>query len=139
MAISVGIYNSTTEFKKYIEKTIADLKTELGTHMALTEEIRRKYDKNKKRYETLKKLTGGKTDVLKDTKQLDVAGFKVLVNPTAEYELTLMEESVSSLQDKLAAFERAKELNSVMTDESMKVGVVLNDGTPTGFMFYLQD
>jgi hypothetical protein len=139
MAVTVTIYNSTAEFKKYVDKTIADIKTELGAHMALTEEIRKKYDRTKKRYETLKKLTGGKSDVLKDTKQLDVAGFRVLVNPTAEYELKLMEESVSSLQDKLNAFDRIKELYSVMTDETMKVGVVLSDGTPTGFMFYLQD
>jgi uncharacterized coiled-coil DUF342 family protein len=138
MAIAVTVYNSAPEFKDYVEKTIAQTKEALGEHMKSIEEIRKKYEKTKKRYDTLKKLTG-KAEVAKDTKQLDVGGFKVLVNPTADYELTLMEEAITSLQEKLNLFEKAKEMFPALIDESMKVGVVLNDGVPTGFMLYMQD
>jgi hypothetical protein len=53
-----------------------------------------------------------------------------------EHELALMEEEFSSLQDKLSAFEQVKELYKVLTDERMRVGVVLNEGMPSAFMIY---
>jgi hypothetical protein len=82
MAIAITMFNSAPEFKDYVEKTIADSKMSLGEHLKSIEDIRKKYEKTKKRYDTLKKLTG-KAEVAKETKQLDVGGFKVLVNPTA--------------------------------------------------------
>jgi len=139
MALTVSIFNSATDFTKYIEQTISETKSALGLQMSKIEEIRKKYEKTKKRYDTLKKLTGGKTDILKDTKQLDVAGFKVLVNPTADYELKLWEEAIESMQQKLQSFEKARELFPVLGDETMKIGMVLNDGLPTGFMLYMQE
>ena len=138
MAISITVFNSAPEFKSYVEKTITDSKMTLGDYMKSIEEIRKKYERTKKRYDTLKKLTG-KVEVTKDTKQIDVGGFKVLVNPTAEYELTLMEEAITSLQEKVNLFEKAREMFPALVDETMKVGVVLNDGVPTGFMLYMQD
>lgn len=139
MSIAVSMFNSAPDFAKHVEKSITETKNALGIYMREIEEVRKRYDKTKKRYDTLKKLTGGKTDVLKDTKQIDVAGFKVLVNPTAEYELSIMEEAIASLQEKATLFEKAKELFPVLTDESMKVGMVTNDGIPTGFMLYIQE
>jgi len=138
VTIAVTLFNSAPEFKAYVEKTITESKVTLGDHMKSIEGIRKKYEKTKKRYDTLKKLTG-KSEVAKDTKQLDIGGFKVLVNPTAEYELTLMEEAIASLQEKLNLFEKTREMFPALIDESMKVGIVLNDGVPTGFMLYMQD
>jgi alanyl-tRNA synthetase len=139
MTIMVSFFNSISEFTKFVEQTITETKAALGTHMAHIEEVRKRYDKTRKRYDTLKKLTGGKQDVPRDTKQLDVAGFKVLVNPMAEYELTLLEEAISTLQDKLNVFEKTREMFPVLTDEGMKIGMVLNEGIPTGFMLYVQE
>jgi len=139
LAITISFFSSIAEFKNYVEKSITETKTSLGTHLSRTEDIRRRYDKSRKHFETLKKLTGGKQQVPKDTKQMEVGGFKVLVNPTAEYELTLMEETVSTLQDKLDAFEKAKEMFPVLNDEETKIGVVLNEGIPSGFMLYVPD
>ncbi|MCI0558984.1 MAG: hypothetical protein MN733_10850 [Nitrososphaera sp.] len=139
MTITISFFETIPEFKKYVEHSITETKTQLGSHLSQTEEVRQRYDKSRKHYDTLKKFTGGKQEVPKNTKQMEVAGFKVLVNPSAEYELTLMEEAVSTLQERLDAFEKTKELFPVVAEDGMKIGVVLNEGIPSGFMFYVKD
>lgn len=139
MAITITFFNNVSELSKHVDQSLVDTKEVLGVHLREVETIRKRYEKAKKRFDGFKKMTGGKADHLKDTKQLEVAGFKVLVNPTSEYELTLMEDAISSLQDRISAFEKTRELFPAVSDENMKIGMVLNDGTPTGFLFYVQD
>jgi len=138
MAITVTFFDNVNDLSKYVDQSIADTKAALGYHTQHIEEVRKRYDKSKKRIEGFRKL-GGKADHLKGTKQVEVAGFRVLVNPTAEYELTIMEEAITSIQDRLEAFEKAKQLYPAVSDENMKIGMILNDGVPTGFMFYVLD
>ena len=137
MAIVIKRFENVSSFKKYIEDTIAETKTLLGTHMGEIEAIRQRYEKTRKRLDLIKKMTGGKQEAAKDTKQTEISGFRVLMNPTAEYELNLMEEAITSLQERLTNFENSREIFPVLSEESMKVGVVLNDGLPTGFLFYV--
>jgi hypothetical protein len=131
-------FESVPEFKNHVERTISETKSTLGQTLAKTEDVRKRYDVTMKRFEALKKLSG-KKEIPKDTKKLEVAGFKVLVNPSADYELTLMEESVSSLQEKLEAFEKTKEIFPALNGDSMKIAMVLNEGVPAGFMFYVPE
>jgi hypothetical protein len=135
VAITVIFFDSISEFKKHIEAAIGETKTTLGITLQKTEEVRKRYEVVKKQFESLQKLSG-KKEIPKDTKQMEVASFKVLVNPSADYELTLMEESVSSLQEKIESFEKTKELFPSLSNESMKIAMVLNEGVPAGFMFY---
>ncbi|MFQ5969934.1 MAG: hypothetical protein ACE5J2_05525 [Nitrososphaerales archaeon] len=140
MALTSVNFQSPPEFIKYVDQAIMEVKSNLGAHMKKVEEIRGRYDKIKKRHDTLKKLMGGKKDVVGDTKQLEVAGFKVLINPSAEYELSLLENVISSLQEKLNAFEKTKELLPLFKDEQdMKISMVLDDGIPSGFMLYVEE
>lgn len=142
MAITTVAFQSAEEFTKFIDQEIVQMKKTLGVHMKQVEEIRQRYEKLKKRYDTIKRLMEGKKeadDLNPETKQLEVAGFKVLMNPTAEYELSLMENVVSSLQEKLNAFERSKELLPLLSaEERLTVTMVLDDGIPTGFMVYVE-
>jgi uncharacterized protein YdeI (YjbR/CyaY-like superfamily) len=127
MVLSFITYTTVSEFKAFIEQNILETKSELGTQLTQIGNARKKYEEAKKR---------GATSGKKDVKQMEVAGFKVLVNPTEEHELTLMEESFSSMEDKLDAFERAKELYHSLTNENTRIGIVLEDGVPTAFMLY---
>lgn len=140
MALTTANFDSGADFIKYVDQAIADIKQSLGVYMKKVEEIRQRYEKVRKRHDTLKKLLGGKKEITGDTKQLEVAGFKVLINPTAEYELSLLENIVSSLQEKLVAFEKTKELLPIIKDEEeMKISMVLDDGIPSGFMLYVEE
>jgi len=135
VTITVEFFESISEFKKHVDATINETNKTLGIALQRTEAIRRRYEAKKKEVDSLQKLAV-KKDFSKDTKQMEVASFKVLVNPSADYELTLMEESVSSLQEKIESFEKTKELFPSLSNESMKIAMVLNEGVPAGFMFY---
>ena len=132
MTITVAFFDSIPEFKKHVDSTIRDTKTTLGVTLQKTEEVRKRYEVVKKHFDSLRK-SSGKKDIPKDTKQMEVADFKILINPSADYELTLMEESVTSLQEKIDSFEKTKELFPSLTDEKMKIAMVLNEGIPRRF------
>ncbi|HKU48455.1 MAG TPA: hypothetical protein VJP79_00770 [Nitrososphaera sp.] len=136
MTITVTFFESVPDFKKHVDAAIAETKTTLGVTLQKTEEVRKRYEVVKKHFDSLRKLSG-KKEIPKDTKQMEVASFRVLINPSADYELTLMEESVSSLQDKLESFEKTKELFPSLTEDKMKIAMVLNEGIPAGFMLYV--
>jgi len=135
VTITVEFFESISEFKKHVDATINETNKTLGVTLQRTEEIRKRYEATKKHVDSLQKLSGRK-DVPKDTKQMEVASFKVLINPSADYELTLIEESVSSLQEKIESFEKTKELFPSLLNDKMKIAMVLNEGVPAGFMFY---
>lgn len=136
MTITVTFFESVPDFKKHVDAAIAETKTTLGVTLQKTEEVRKRYEVVKKHFDSLRKLSG-KKEIPKDTKQMEVASFRVLINPSADYELTLMEESVSSLQEKLESFEKTKELFPSLTEDKMKIAMVLNEGIPAGFMLYV--
>lgn len=127
MAITVNIFRSVQELQIDVERSIAESKKILGQTFTKTEEVRGRYnDERKKNGESRK-----------DTKQMEIAGFRVLVNPTVDYELRLMEESATSIQEKINAFEKVKELYPKLTAQDMKIAMILNDGVPSGFMFFV--
>ena len=139
MTVTITFFESVPEFKENIEQAIMETKTVLGETLSKTEEVRGRYELSKKRFESIKKLSSGKTNDMRNARRMEVAGFKVLVNPSADYELNLMEESVSSLQQRLEAFEKTKEIFPSLNGNNMKIAMVLNDGIPAGFMFYVPD
>jgi alanyl-tRNA synthetase len=140
MALIAVTFGSASDFINYVDQTINEIKSTLGNHMNQVEEIRQRYEKVKKRHETIKRLLSGKKEIGSDAKQLEVAGFKVLINPSAEYELSLLENVVSSLQEKLNAFEKTKELLPLLkSEEDMRISMVLDDGIPSGFMLYVEE
>lgn len=123
MAINFIVFDSVASFKKYVDLTIAEIKTGMGKQMKSIDDMKKKFESAK----------GKKAE----TKRMEISGFKVLVKPTVEHELQLMEETFSSLQDRLNAFENTKSLYPTLTKDEMKLGLVLDDGIPSAFMFDL--
>jgi flagellar motility protein MotE (MotC chaperone) len=109
-----------------------DTKSALGSQLKRISEVR-------KAYEQAKKSTAVAKIADTETKQLSASGFKILINPTKEHELILMEETFSTLQNKLDAYERVKELYPRLQGQNMKIGVILDDGLPTAFMLYTEN
>ena len=138
MTLAILTFQSPSEFTKYVEQTITETKAALTKYNGDIEEVRRRYEKTKKKPEASKKQLGSQKELHVETKQTDVAGFKVLMNPTPDYELTLMEEVITSLQEKASAFESARGIFPVLGNNATKVSMILNEGIPTGFMLYMQ-
>jgi len=126
MPINYLVFDSVSNFKGYIERSIAETKSAMGSQMRGIDELKKKFNSR----------NPGSSGA--DTKRLDVAGFKVLVNPTIEHELKLMEEAFSSLQEQVEMFEKTKELLPQMTNPNMRIGLVLEDGLPSAFIFDLK-
>jgi len=162
MTISVSSFDSKSEFQQYVDQTIRETKTLLGSYMAQIELVRRKYNTSKRSNPettsnaskgdgSLRKFLGGKKDTKvskkpaeslassTNLKQQEVAGFKVLINPPPEYELRILEDTITSLQERLETFERAKGLFPTITNERTGISVVLDDGLPTGFVLHLPE
>jgi len=162
MTISVSTFDSKSEFQQYVDMTIRETKTLLGSYMTKIELVRKKYNSSKRTSTetpsnvskgdgSLRKFLGGKKDTTASKKpaeppasstniqQQEVAGFKVLINPPPEYELRILEDTITSLQERLETFERAKGLFPTITNERTGISVVLDDGLPTGFVLHLPE
>lgn len=124
MLVNLILFDSVGNFRNYVERTMAEVKTAMGSQMRMIDEVKRKNENLK-----------GRGDTTSQSQRISVAGFKVLVNPNVEHELRLMEETFSTLQDRLTAFEKTREIFPHIKNAT-KVGVVLEDGLPSGFMLY---
>jgi hypothetical protein len=124
VAITFITFNSIGDFKRYVDQTIAETKSAMGVQMSSIDQLKRRHGSAK-----------GSKNPSEESQRKELAGFKVLVNPTVDHELKLLEETFSTHQDKLIVFEKVKELYPHLKDE-MKVGVVLEEGVPTAFMLH---
>ncbi|MEM0030059.1 MAG: hypothetical protein QW572_06450 [Candidatus Nitrosocaldus sp.] len=123
-------FYSDQELLTYVEQEITTTRNNIKVHTEKAEEQRRKYTNLKGKYDE---------ELLKGVsiEQRKVSGFKVLMNPTVEYELYIHESIVASLQEKLEALERTKNMAKFMRAESVeKVVMVVEDGKPVGFIVY---
>jgi hypothetical protein len=130
MVLSMHEFYSDQEMLKYIEQEIINTKSIIKKHIEKAEEKRKKYANLKGKYneELLKGI---------NIEQRKVGEFKILINPTVEYELYLHESIVTTLQEKLSALERAKDIVRLFYTENIKnVTMIMKDGKPIGFMIY---
>jgi hypothetical protein len=130
MVLSMHEFHSDQEMLKYIEQEIINTKSIIKKHMEKAEEQRKKHANLKGKYneELLKGI---------NIEQRKVAGFKILINPTVEYELYLHESIVTTLQEKLRVLERVKDIVRLLYTENIKnVTMIMEDGKPIGFMIY---
>ena len=134
MTITVAFFESLQDMRKYVDKSISETKSALGETYAKTEEIRKRYEFSKG-----DQTQGGKKSGPSNIKQKEVAGFRVLVNPTPDYELKVIEDSVASLQERIEMLEKTKELYPALDKQGARIAMVLDEGVPSGFMFFGPD
>lgn len=134
LTITVAFFESLEDMRKFVDRSISETTSVLGETYAKTEEIRKRYESNKG-----DQLRGGKKSGPSSIKQKEVAGFRVLVNPTPEYELKLIEESVATLQERIEMLEKTKELYPALDKQGARIAMVLDEGVPSGFMFFGPD
>ncbi len=130
MVLSMHEFYSDQEMLKYIEQEIINTKNIIKKHIEKAEEQRKRYANLKGKYneELLKGI---------NIEQRKVAGFKILINPTVEYELYLHESIVTAHQEKLRVLERVKDIVRLLYTENIKnVTMIMEDGKPVGFMIY---
>lgn len=129
----IRTFSSISEFIKSLEEEIAKLRSDLGTHLRDMDELRTKADRIRKLEETLKKLGAGK-EKLMETRELDVGGLPVIINPTPLHDVKALEEVVKSLQERLTALEnirRSIEPLQALEEIEARIEVFYSGGVPT--------
>jgi hypothetical protein len=130
MGIIISFFESREELSKYVEQQLAEAKNTMLSHSRRLSEAQKRYDLEGGGQESKKKRE--KQD---NTKQSDIAGFKVLINPTANYELNLLDEATKSVQEKIEVLDRIR--NQFLPSlKNGKIAAILDDGIPTAFMHY---
>jgi hypothetical protein len=130
MGIIILFFESIEDLSKYADLQLAEAKNTLHSHSRRLSEAQKRVD-----------LEGGgqnnkkKQDKQNDTRQTDIAGFKVLINPTANYELNLLDEATKSVQEKIEVLERIRK-QLLPELKNGKIAAVLDDGIPIAFMHY---
>lgn len=132
MGIVISFFDSIEDLSRHMDQQLAETRKVLLSHSKKVDEARKKFDEAGMGREDKKKWEGQG-----GTKQTEVSGFKVLVNPTANYELNLLDEAIRSAQQKIEALERVtKQLLPSL--KNGRIAAIFDDGIPTAFMHYLE-
>lgn len=136
MAINLLYFSNPKDFEGYVIQEIADAKK---TILSYSEKL----NNASKRYESLPKgdgkkkakWTGGGSDLLGNTKQQEVEGFRILVNPTPNYELSILDEAIKSTQERLEALEKIEKHLMPSLQNHPNITAIFDDGIPIAFMY----
>lgn len=130
MGIIISFFESKEDLSEYVEQQLAEAKNTLLSHSRRLSEAQKRFDLEGRGQDSKKKR-----EKQNDTKQSDIAGFKVLINPTANYELNLLDEATKSVQEKIEVLERVR--NQFLPNlKNGKISAIFDDGIPTAFMHY---
>lgn len=135
------IFNSPDEFKKFLDDEIGRIRTLLGDYLRRLEEVRIKTDRFKKAQDALVKFAGEKQVTPYESREIDLSGLKVFVNPSLRQETDTLEEMARGLQDKLNTIQRIrKALDPLISFEEgiVTMSAVMADNIPTKIMIYLR-
>ena len=135
------VFNSPEEFKKFLDDEIGRIRTLLGDYLRRLEEVRIKTDRLKKAQDALVKFAGEKQITPSESREIDLSGLKVFVNPSLRQETDTLEDMVRSLQDKLNMIQKIrKALDPLISFEEgiVTISAVTTDNIPTKIMIYLR-
>lgn len=141
MAINLLYFSTSTDFAAYVMHEIAEAKKTILSHT-------QKLNDASKRFDALPK-SGGKNngnrskwigqDLSGNTKQREVEGFKILINPTPNYELSILDEAIKSVQERLEAFENIDKHILPGLKSQGRITAIFEEGLPIAFMMYNED
>ena len=106
MALEVKAYSSLTDLVKEIDNQIGSIREMLGGYLKMIEDLKEKVKRTKKFEETIFKLTGKQSTT--PTTEFELAGLKIIVGAKPTEELSLIEDVVRVLQDRLTALQKIR-------------------------------
>ena len=136
MAINLLFFSTSEDFAGYVIQEIVEAKKMILSHTQKLNEASRRFDNNSlPKGDGRKKPKWGGSELPGNTKQQEVEGFKILVNPTPNYELSILDEAIKSAQDRLEVFERIEKHLLPGLKNHAKITAILEDELPIAFMY----
>lgn len=123
------------DFEGYVIQEIAEAKKTVLSHTQRLNDASKRFDNLMPKGDGKKKPRWMGSDLPGNTMQREVEGFKVLVNPTPNYELSILDEAIKSTQERLGAFEKIEKHLLPGLKNHAAISVIFDDGLPIAFMY----
>jgi len=125
-------FTNVSEMIKPIDEEISKVRNMLGDYLRKLDESKLKSEKIKKARAAISKIAGTEVDIAPSSKELDIMGLKIIVNPTPEDESLALEEIVKDLQERLTALQRVRKSLEPLTTMDVEVGIIalMKDNIP---------
>lgn len=138
MGISLSFFDSAVDLDKYLDQQLADAKALLVSHGRRIEEARRNFEGPRAGEKAKEKKKDPNSSKKGGAKQMDLDNFKLLANPSPEYEMNLLDEAILTIQDKISSLEKAKRQIVPRLKDTYNIVAIFDDGIPTAFMYHDQ-
>lgn len=125
MGISLRFFDSPSDLVKYVDQQLAETRDLVLSHTGKLEEARRKFD--------TKKQNASKQSARQVS---DIGGFRMLANPSPDYELSLLDEAIKTAHEKIEALEKGKKLVIPALRNSAKITAIFDNEVLTAFMYH---
>jgi prefoldin subunit 5 len=135
VGIGLSFFDSTEDLTKFLEKRLTEMKALFHSYSKKLDEARRRSNHSvtqgsSKQSKILKSASSG------NTKQIQVDTFKVLMNPSPEYEASILDEAIRTIQEQIEALEKTQKQVIPLLKNGTRLAVIFMDDRPTAFMYY---
>ena len=143
MTTEVKEFSSLSEFIKYVDEKLSEYRRMLGELLRVLEDIRVRAEQSSKLRSLLARLQaagggGGEAAAppVQPSTVIDLRGFKVAFNPTAEVELELLEQLVESINEKISRLQTIRKELEALGNEDIEATIkaVIVDDVPRALM-----
>ncbi len=132
MSVAIKEYSSLKEFLDELEETAKQLRSLLGEYLRKLDDLRVKAESQRKLLEFIGKLAGKPISQLGGGADIKISNMRILVNPTADQELSIVEELVEKLNESLSRVETVKKELMPFADAvaEAKITAIYSEGLP---------
>jgi len=130
-------FKTLEELLRFVDSQIEELRRKLGDLLRLVEEARIKAEQERKLKSVLAKVLG--TSVEATMPVIELKNIKLLINPTAENEITLLEQLAEAINSKIMQLQAVRKDLEIFSDVDLvaPLRVVIIDGIPRGIIIRL--
>ena len=135
MSIVVREFNSIGEFIKSVDDELSEMRRKLGELLRRLEELRVKVEQERKIKSILSKL-GAAASANTQSNVVELKTIKLIMNPTAEQEVSALEQVVEMLNNKITQLQAIKKDLDVLggMDIEVKLTALYIDGLPKNIL-----
>jgi len=135
VSIVVREFNSIGEFIKSVDDELSEMRRKLGELLRRLEELRVKVEQERKIKSILSKL-GAAASAGAQSNIVELKTIKLIMNPTAEQEVSALEQVVEMLNNKITQLQAIKKDLDVLggMDIEVKLTAIYVDGLPKNIL-----
>ena len=136
MSIVVREFNSIGEFIKSVDDELSEMRRKLGELLRRLEELRVKVEQERKIKSILSKLGAAAASASTQSNVVELKTIKLIMNPTAEQEVSALEQVVEMLNNKITQLQAIKKDLDVLggMDIEVKLTAIYVDGLPKNIL-----